>query len=105
MAFDAIMMVDGWLHRRSVARDFDLRVEKICEHIDHICQIAGTSRHIGIGTDLDGGFGNEQTPMDLDSIADVVRIGQPLVKRGYSAEDIDGIFRGNFLRFLKENLK
>lgn len=105
MAFDAIMMVHGWIHRVSRAADFGLRIEKICEHIDHICQIAGNARHVGIGTDLDGGFGNDQTPMDLDSIADLVKMGQPLLKRGYSSEDIDGIFRGNFLRFLRENLK
>lgn len=105
MAFDAIMMVHGWMHRVSRASDFGLRVEKICEHIDHICQIAGNARHVGIGTDLDGGFGNDQTPMDLDSIADIRRMEEPLVKRGYSAADIDGIFHGNFFRFLREHLK
>jgi membrane dipeptidase len=104
MAFDAIMMVHGWAHRRSTAADFGLRIEKICEHIDHICQIAGSARHVGIGTDLDGGYGNEQTPMDLDSIADIATLGSLLSGRGYSAEDIEGILQGNFLRFLRENL-
>ena len=71
MAFDAIMMVHGWTHHRSKPQDFNLKMEKICEHIDHICQIAGNAKHVGIGTDLDGGYGTEQTPMDLDSIADL----------------------------------
>ena len=105
MAFDAIMMVHGWRHRVSRAADFGLRIEKICEHIDHICQIAGNARHVGIGTDLDGGFGNDQTPMDLESIADVVKLGPLLAKRGYTAEDIEGIFSGNFFRFLREHLR
>ena len=105
MAFDAIMMVHGWVHKRSLPHEFGLRVEKICEHIDHICQIAGNTRHVGIGTDLDGGYGTEQTPMDLDSIADIVKLAPGLVKLGYKQEDIDGIFHGNFLRFLKQNLK
>jgi membrane dipeptidase len=105
MAFDAIMMVHGWTHLRSTPRDFDLKMEKICDHIDHICQIAGNARHVGIGSDLDGGYGTEQTPMDLDSIADLAGLSQSLGARGYSAEDIDGIFCGNFLRFLREHLK
>ncbi|MDQ3624754.1 MAG: membrane dipeptidase [Verrucomicrobiota bacterium] len=105
MAFDAIMMVHGWLHRRSKPQDFGLRIEKICEHIDHICQLAGNARHVGIGTDLDGGYGNEQTPMDLDSIADIVTLVEPLTKRGYGPEENDAIFSGNFLRFLREHLR
>jgi membrane dipeptidase len=104
MAFDAIMMVHGWAHLRSKPEDFNLKIEKICEHIDHICQLAGNANHVGIGSDLDGGYGSEQTPMDLDSIADLATLVEPLTARGYSAEDIDGIFYGNFLRFLKENL-
>ena len=104
MAFDAIMMVHGWMHKRSRPQEFNLRVEKICEHIDHICQIAGNAQHVGIGTDLDGGYGTEQTPMDLDSIADVARVAPLLASRGYSQADIDGILHGNFLRFLKQHL-
>jgi len=105
MAFDAIMMVHGWAHKRSRPEDFGLKIEKICEHIDHICQIAGNARHIGIGTDLDGGFGTEQTPMDLNSIADLVKIGPLLAARGYAQSDIDGIYHGNFFRFLREHLR
>jgi membrane dipeptidase len=104
MAFDAIMMVHGWAHLRSRPQDFDLRIEKICEHIDHICQLAGNARHIGIGSDLDGGFGTEQTPLDLDSIADLGRLGGLLAARGYSAADIEGIFFGNVVNFLRRSL-
>lgn len=104
MAFDAIMMVHGWQHLRSRPTDFGLKIEKICEHIDHICQIAGNARHVGIGSDLDGGFGTEQTPMDLDSIADLTRLAPLLAARGYSEGDIEGILSGNFLRFLEQHL-
>lgn len=105
MAFDAIMMVHNWTHRRSTPKDFDLKLVKICEHIDHICQIAGNAKHVGFGTDLDGGFGTEQTPMDLNSIADLQSLAGPLAARGYSAADIEGIFSGNFLSFLQRNLR
>jgi membrane dipeptidase len=105
MAFDAIMMVHNWAHGRSKPQDFNLKMEKICEHIDHICQIAGNAKHVGIGTDLDGGYGTEQTPMDLNSIADLQTLVEPLRKRRYTQEDINGIFHGNFFRFLREHLK
>ena len=104
MAFDAIMMVHGWQHLRSRPADFGLQIEKICEHIDHICQIAGNALHVGIGTDLDGGFGTEQTPMDLDGIADIAKLQGLLTERGYCQADIDSIFSGNFLRFLMAHL-
>ena len=104
MAFDAIMMVHGWTHMRSTPQDFGLTIEKICDHIDHICQLAGNAKHVGIGSDLDGGFGTEQTPLDLDSIADLGRIGGMLAVRGYSVADIEGFYYGNFVDFLRRTL-
>jgi membrane dipeptidase len=104
MAFDAIMMVHGWQHLQSRPADFGLRIEKICEHIDHICQIAGNAKHVGIGTDLDGGYGTEQTPMDLDSIADIAKLQGLLSSRGYSTTDISGILADNYIGFLMQQL-
>jgi membrane dipeptidase len=104
MAFDAIMMVHGWTHGRSRPEDFDLRIGKICEHVDRICQIAGNARHVAIGSDLDGGFGTEQTPLDLDSIADLGRLGSLLASRGSTTADIDGFFSGNVIDFLRRAL-
>lgn len=105
MAMDAIMMVHGWAHTRSKPQDFGLKLEKICDHIDHICQLAGNTRHVGIGTDLDGGYGTEQTPLDVDSIADLANLDGLLAARGYKPADIEGIFHGNFVRFLRTNWK
>ena len=74
-------------------------LEKLADHIDHVCQVTGDSRHVAIGSDLDGGFGYEQTPAELKTIADL-RILEPiLTTRGYSDEELDGIFYGNWLRF------
>jgi len=101
MAFDAIMMVNGWAIGRSQPKDFELKIEKICEHIDHICQLAGHARNVGLGTDLDGGFGTEQTPLDLDTIADLAKLAELLAARGYSPADIAGIFSGNYVAFLR----
>lgn len=82
----------------------DIRLEMLIDHWDHICQIAGNSLHIGIGSDLDGIFGTEQSPWDMDSIADLQKFEYLLSKRGYSEEDIDNIFHGNWLRFLRKAL-
>lgn len=101
MAFDAIMMVPGWTHLKSKPQDFQLRIARIVDHIDHICQLAGNAKHVGIGTDLDGGYGNEQTPMDMNSIADLQTIPGLLRQRGYSAADIEGIMWRNFIDLLR----
>jgi membrane dipeptidase len=101
MAFDAIMMIPGWVHLKSKPADFQLKIERICEHIDHICQLAGNAKHVGIGTDLDGGYGTEQTPMDLNSIADLQTLPGLLHKRGYTESDIEGIMWRNFVDFLR----
>jgi membrane dipeptidase len=100
-ALDAWMMVPDWVRGKTTPDGVGLKLEKIVEHIDHICQIAGNARHCGIGSDLDGAFGREQTPMDLESIADLARIPGMLAKRGYSEKDIEGIAHGNFVGFLR----
>ncbi|SHN14505.1 membrane dipeptidase [Cyclobacterium lianum] len=82
----------------------DIRLEHLVDHWDHICQLAGDSQHIGIGSDLDGIFGTEQTPWDMNSIADLRKYEEILDKRGYSSQDIDNIFHGNWLRFLRHAL-
>ena len=83
----------------------NIRLENLVDHWDHICQIAGNSKHVAIGSDLDGIFGTEQSPMDLDSIADLQQYQGILDRRGYSKEDIENIFHGNWLRFLKNAWK
>ncbi|MDP6701118.1 MAG: membrane dipeptidase, partial [Candidatus Latescibacteria bacterium] len=72
------------------------------DHIDHICQLAGNTDHVCIGSDLDGGFGAEQSSCDIDTIADLQKLEPLLVDRGYGEDDIDKIFHGNWLRFFRE---
>lgn len=71
------------------------------DNIDHICQLAGNTDHVGIGTDLDGAFGKEQSPYDLDTIADLQKIPDLLTKRGYTSTDIEKIMNQNFIDFLR----
>jgi membrane dipeptidase len=76
----------------------------VADHIDHVCQLAGNARHAAIGSDLDGGFGTEMSPIDLDTITDLQKLDGILGRRGYSDEDIDAIFHGNWLRALRASL-
>jgi membrane dipeptidase len=97
-AFDAWMMVPGWVRGKTTPLETGVKIETIVDHVDHICQLAGSARHCAIGSDLDGGYGTEQTAMDLDSIADLARLPETLARRGYSADDIAGIMHGNWIR-------
>ena len=100
MAFDAWMMIPKWERGISNPVQKKLLIENIVDHIDHICQLTGSSNHIGLGSDLDGGFGKEQCPLDLDTIADLQKLDIILNKRGYSDDDINKIFNKNFIDFL-----
>jgi membrane dipeptidase len=104
-AFDAWMIVPGWERGVSTPENMHCNIGKLIDHIDRICQIAGNSRHVCIGSDLDGGFGREQCPYDLETIADLAYLPGLFSLRGYREEDIDNIMQANALRFLRTNLK
>ncbi|MGB0767891.1 MAG: dipeptidase [Phycisphaeraceae bacterium] len=76
----------------------------VAEHIDHVCQLAGHAKAVGIGSDADGGFGKEHMPAELDTHRDITRLGETLADRGYSDADIAGVMHGNWLRFFAETL-
>jgi membrane dipeptidase len=102
IAFDVIMMQHGYVRGLTPAQ---MSIQRAVENIDIICQMAGSVRNVGIGTDLDGGYGNEQTPVDLNRYTDLPKILLPLLeKRGYSQADIESILFGNWMRFFGEVL-
>jgi len=103
VALDAWMLVPGWQRGKTTPQSAGVTLQHFVDHIDHHCQIAGNARHVGFGTDLDGAYGTEQTPQDLDTIADLTRVPDLLRKRGFSEEDVAGIAHGNFLRFLRRH--
>lgn len=102
---DAWMMVPNWKRGQSTPRETGCNLDVLVDHMDHICQLAGNSLHIGIGSDLDGAFGKEQCPHDIDTIADVQKLPEILRKRGYSNQDIENVMHGNWLRFLRHAWK
>jgi membrane dipeptidase len=98
---DAWMMVPGWKKGESTPENMDCNLEKLVDHLDHICQLAGNTAHVCMGTDLDGAFGKEQCPYDIDTIADLQKLIPILSNRGYTDSDIENIMHKNFLRFLR----
>lgn len=101
-AFDAWMLSPGWIRGKSTPQERKVTISTVLDHLDHICQIAGNANHIGIGSDLDGAFGTEQCPQDLETIAELQKIPELLRQRGYSEQDVKKVLHGNWLDFLKK---
>jgi membrane dipeptidase len=101
-ALDAWMLYPGWVRGRTTPQEAGVKLEAMVDHIDRVCQLAGNARHAAVGTDLDGGYGTEQTPCDLDTIADLQRLPDMLRRRGYDSEAVEGVMYKNWVRFFRE---
>jgi membrane dipeptidase len=102
MPLDAWMMVPNWERGKSTPKSMGVTLNTMIDHLSHICDLAGNTNHVGMGTDLDGGFGKEQCPHDLETIADLQKIPNLLAKRGFSEDDIKKICHQNWLNFLEK---
>ena len=98
---DTWMLIDKWVRGKEDPQKRGINLEMVADHYDHICQIAGNSLHVAIGSDLDGAYGKEQSPYDLEDISDLQNLRGILANRGYSSGDVENIFYKNWLRFLK----
>lgn len=98
-AFDAWMLSPGYV--RGVTPRETVSLENVVDHICHICDLAGDARHVAIGSDLDGGYGNEQTPWDLDTIADLQKLADLLLRRGFEEADVGRVLHGNWIDLLR----
>ncbi|MFN9627211.1 MAG: dipeptidase [Planctomycetota bacterium] len=102
VALDIIMMQNGYV--RGLSKNeatLEVAVDQIC----HVRDLAkGSVGNVGIGTDLDGGYGNEQTPADLNKYRDVQKLVTMLLARGFSEQQVQSVFYGNWLRFFEEAL-
>lgn len=100
-ALDAWMLYPGWVRGETTPESSGVTMEAVVDHIDHVCQLAGNADHAAVGSDLDGGYGTEQTPLDLDTIADLQRLPDLLRARGYGEGDIEKVMHGNWLRLFR----
>lgn len=101
-AFDAWMLDPTWVKGKT--KSTAVTMEAVVDHIDHICQMAGSVDNVALGTDLDGGFGYEQSPTDLHTIADLQKLVAMFARRGYTDQQIRQIMHGNWVRFFQEVL-
>lgn len=81
-----------------------VKMTRVIEIIDHVCQLTGSANHIGLGTDWDGGFGSQHIPDEFDTIADLYKVGDALRERGFAETDIANILSGNMLRVIRRSL-
>lgn len=93
----------GWSLTHNSRRE-EISLSVLADHIDHICQLAGNVNHAGIGSDFDGGFGLQSVPHEIDTIADLHKLSDFLMPRGYSDADMEAILGGNWIRCLRESL-
>lgn len=101
-AMDAWMIVPGWIRGVTTPLQADCDLNRLIDHIDHICQLAGNADHVCIGSDLDGGFGREQCPHDIETIADLRKFPALLAARGYDDLETQAFMHGNALRFIRQ---
>lgn len=101
-----VVMLNSFLSRAWTpgARHTTVSLENVADVIDYVCQLTGSSAHVGIGSDLDGGFGAEATPLEIDTESDLLKIADILEARGYSETDISAVMSDNFLRQLRAAL-
>lgn len=102
VAFDDWMLSPQW--DREAQDNTGITLETVADHIDHVCQVAGNADHAAIGTDLDGGYGKEQSPADMDTIADLQRLPHILSRRGYEDAEVAAVMHGNWIRLLRAGL-
>jgi membrane dipeptidase len=69
-----------------------------------LCDLTGGVRHVAVGTDFDGGQGAESAPLGIETIADLPRLGDALVARGFSDDEAAAVLGGNWLRWLRETM-
>ena len=93
----------GWLKEKGSRRE-EVPLDTLANHVDHICQLAGDSLHVGIGSDFDGGFGLQSVPPEIDTVADLQKLVSLLQSRGYSEADTANILGGNWLARLARDL-
>jgi len=98
VALDAWMLYPGWIKGKTP--NTVVTMEAVADQIDHIRRLAGNSHNVAIGSDLDGGFGKEQCPCDLDTIADLQKIPSMLKTQGYTDECVDNVMWKNWVRLL-----
>jgi len=95
-------LLNGW--KQATSSKSEVTLGHVMKQIQHICEIAGNPRHVAIGSDLDGGFGVEAAPAEIDTVSDLSKLGDSLSQQGFSDTEVRGAMHGNWLRILERAL-
>jgi membrane dipeptidase len=76
----------------------------IVQHMKYMCDLIGNANHVAIGTDLDGGIGRENIPPEIETIADLHKVGDALSAAGFNDQDVKKILSENWLAFFSRAL-
>jgi membrane dipeptidase len=96
-----VFLQAGW--KRGDRRDL-VNLQQVAAQIDYVCQMAGDARHVGLGSDFDGGFGWQSVPYEINTIADLQKLVPLLEKMGYAQADIGAILGENWIAQLRAAL-
>jgi membrane dipeptidase len=99
------------MYNRFLKEDWDKSARKeavtlaeVARHAWRICDLTGDVNHVGIGTDFDGGFGVDSVPAEIDTVADLQKLGNALADARFSDDDIANILGLNWVRLLRQAL-
>ncbi|MGA2582137.1 MAG: membrane dipeptidase [Tepidisphaeraceae bacterium] len=79
-------------------------LDDVTRHIRHMCDVIGDAQRVGLGTDMDGGFGQENIPVEIQTAADLPRVAEALERAGFGPAEVEGLMGLNWRRFFRENL-
>ncbi|MBW3589648.1 MAG: membrane dipeptidase, partial [Actinobacteria bacterium] len=79
-------------------------IEETVAHVEHFAEIMGHRRGVGLGSDMDGGFGADQLPAGISEPGDLALLSGGLAAAGWNEEEVSGFASGNWLSFLRKNL-
>jgi membrane dipeptidase len=99
-----INFYDQFLMLPSVYRTRRCTLADMIQHIQHMADLLGTTKHVGLGTDMDGGLGRDEIPCEITTAADLPRVADGLAAAGFGDDDVRGIMSENWLRFFQRSL-
>ena len=102
---DAWMMVPNWIRNESTPQSMDCNLEKVIDHMDHICQLAGNAFILELAPIWMGHLEKNKVPTTSKRLRIFRNLPELLSKRGYSKADIENVMHGNWLRFLKKGVE
>ena len=99
-----INFYDRFLVRPDEHRKRRATLRDVTDHLQHMCDLIGDTDHVGIGTDMDGGLGREQIPVEIETSADLPRVADALSAADFDDEAVVAIMGGNWRRFFADRL-